>query len=330
MPKTKMITIPAPYAVTTTLLVVGWLSFCSTPVLAQHAPLVQGPNRRVDTPQGFIGANVTFTRSGGFNAATNGDKPTFYLGISAPHAIDGGAQYEKAPVSNSGGSLPHTGWSIFMKQATPSPPPVAGNPPPYMAFTQFIGLPNGTSVPDSNMGSRTIDFGVAPSGLVTLSMTGFRSITQNEPADVNVSATMQIKRVVGITQTIAGGGLSLNGSYMFRTQSTVNSLDQWVAGASTPTTTWPTNSPNPTYLPAMPQRVGTTGPNAHFIIDMNTPWQRLPNGNDQPVLAHSPNRLQQETVNIDLRTIAQVAAARRPASSASPSLMGRIQHWWSH
>ena len=319
MLKTKMITIPTPYAVATTLLAVGGVSLCPAPVWAQ--PLVQGPNRRVDTPQGFVGANVTFTRSGGFNAATIGDKPTFYLGISAPYAIDGGAQFEPKQVGSTGDRTKRMGWSIFMKQPTNPPGSTQG-------FTQHVGLASGDEVPDSAMGARTIDFSVAPNGFATLSMTGFLPISNPEPLDNGGSATMQIKRVVGITQTIAGGGLSLDGSYMFRTQCTVNNLDQWVAGVSTPTNAWPSNSPAPTYLPAMPQRVGTTGPNAHFIIDMDSPWQRLANGSDQPIHAHTPSRLQQETVNIDLRTVAQVAAARRSSSSASPGLLERLGGWF--
>jgi len=39
-----------------------------------------------------------------------------------------------------------------------------------------------------------------------------------------------------------------------------------------------------------------------FIIDMDSPWQRLSNGADQSPHAHAPGRLTSESVNVDLRT----------------------------
>ena len=289
------------------------IGVCVCPALAQ----VGGPNRRVETTDGYGSASVDFTRIGGLKANVDQNlpdnqrtKPTFYLGISAPLHIDAGAQFEAFPHGSTGDPTQRTGWSIY-KSA------------PSTGWSQIVGDASGSQVPDAQMGTRTVTFTVSPANIATLTMSGFNPVSFSESNLGNHIADMRIKRVIGITQ--GTGQLRRNGAYMLQTKAKVNNVGKWVQVNNVwtlDTTTWPSGSPNPAYLPANPQRIA--GNNSRFIIDLDNPWSRLPNGDDQPVHHSVPNRLMQETVNIDLRTPAQLRAQQQAAAKANPNLLQRL------
>lgn len=270
---------------------------------------VGGPNRRLETPTGFGSATVVFTRAGGLNTVLSTDKPTFYLGISAPIHIDAGAQYEPVPTRSTGGNIFRKGWGLAVNMSSN---PAFG----YQGWMEHIGDAAGHAVLDPAMGRRQITFRALANGDMNVTMTGFAPINGNAGLNLNTN-TMRVKRVIGVTQALTTPpSVNLDGAYMLGTTANVLFTQHWVTvGGVTRLQNYVAAGPNRTRWPSGSTITNLSNPQGRnddnfrpFTIDLPRPWNRTAVGNDRPEFYRNPSRLDIETVDVDLRPTAELVA----------------------